>query len=75
MSSPINLVFKFTVHPKDVERVCTNSPNDDQAILTTIQVTQLAAEICSNVHKSEPGTLLYYIYKIDGKCEFVAVER
>ncbi|KAF7626765.1 hypothetical protein AFLA_014149 [Aspergillus flavus NRRL3357] len=39
------------------------------------EATALTNDICAKVQENEPGTLLYFIYKVDGKNEFVAVER
>jgi hypothetical protein len=32
-------------------------------------------DICVKVRENEPGALVYYVYKVENKNEFVAVER
>ncbi|KAE8159272.1 hypothetical protein BDV40DRAFT_291094 [Aspergillus tamarii] len=36
------------------------------------KVTALTNDICAKVQENEPDTLLDFIYKVDGKNEFVA---
>jgi hypothetical protein len=35
----------------------------------------MVKDICIDVRDNEPGALVYYVYKVEGKNEFVAIER
>lgn len=35
----------------------------------------MVKDICIDVHDNEPGALVYYVYKVQDKNEFVAIER
>jgi hypothetical protein len=70
----LDQVFKFSVNSNDVDKVRYFEPKPHHR-LTRDQVTRMVQDICINVRDNEPGALVYYVYKVECKNEFVAIER